>query len=114
MHSIIFNGVIESVRTRQDKSLGLNISSSEMTGEECVAVIDLQGLACSITVAPLEGFTVTKEVKTELSKKTQSERIRAALYVWWSQLGEPGSYQAFYESETEKIIESIKKRLKPV
>jgi len=112
--AIQFNGCIEGCRTRQDKSLGLTVGTSELTSEEKMIVMDLQDIACAITVRPLDDCSVTREIKTELSKKTQSERIRGALYVWWHQLGEPGQFEQFYHAETDKFIEQIKSRLKPI
>lgn len=111
--AIEFKGAIAGCSTRQDKSLSVRVETPELTSEEKMMLMELQDCPCLITLKPLEGFSVTKEIKTELSKKTQSERIRAALFVWWHQLGEPGSFDAFYQSESEKYINNIKTKLKP-
>jgi hypothetical protein len=111
--SVDFKGCIASCRTRQDKSLGLTVETPTLTAEEMMLVIQLQDIPCLIKFEPLEGFSVTKEIKTELSKKTQSERIRAVIFCWWSNLGEPGTFDAFYNSETEKYITQIKSKLPP-
>ena len=113
LQAIQINGVIEGCRTRQDRSLGLTVGTSELTSEEKMVVMDLQNIACAMTIKPLEDCGVTREIKTELSKKTQSERIRAAIFVFWHQVGEPGSFDSFYQSETEKIINVLKSKLKP-
>ncbi len=107
------NAILEGVSTRQDGSLGIRISTRELTGEEILLIMELRNLECLVSFKP-KGFTVTKEIKTELSRKTQSERIRSILFCWWSELGSPGEYEAFYRSETEKYITSIKTKLKPV
>lgn len=114
MNAIEFQGQIEGCSTRSDKSLGVRLSTPELTGEQKMLVMELQDIPCSITFRPLDGFSVTKEIKTELSKKTQSERIRAALFVFWHQVGEPGSFDLFYQAETEKILNQIKAKLNPV
>lgn len=112
--AVEFKGQIEGCNTRSDRSLSVRVSTPELTSEEKMLVLELQDIPCLIQFKPLEGFTVTKEIKTELAKKTQSERIRAAIFVFWHQVGEPGSFDSFYQSETEKIINSIKSKLKPV
>ena len=112
--SIEFKGAIAGVSTRQDRSLTVRLETPELTSEEKMLVMELQDIPCLIAFKPLEGFSVTREIKTELSRKTQSERIRAALFVWWNQLGEPGQFEVFYHCETDKYIEQIKSRLKSV
>ena len=110
--AVELNAVLEGCSTRQDKSLSMRLSSGELTSEEKMLVMELQDVPCLVSLKPLEGFSVTKEIKTELARKTQSERIRASLFVWWHQLGEPGSFDAFYQIETEKYIGAIKAKLK--
>jgi 4-hydroxy-L-threonine phosphate dehydrogenase PdxA len=112
--SVEFKGAVAGCRTRQDKSLGLTVETPTLTAEEMMLVIQLQDIPCLIKFEPLEGFSVTKEIKTELSKKTQSERIRAVIFCFWHHVGEPGTFDAFYNSETEKYIESIKAKLPPM
>jgi hypothetical protein len=112
--AVELNAVLEGCSTRQDKSLSMRLSSEELSSEEKMLVMELQNVPCLVSFKPLEGFSVTKEIKTELSKKTQSERIRASLFVWWRQLGEPGDFNAFYQSESEKYIDAIKAKLKPL
>jgi hypothetical protein len=111
--AIEFQGGIAGVSTRSDKSLTIRLETPELTSEQKMLVMELQDIPCLVTFEPLEGFSVTKEIKTELSKKTQSERIRAVLFCWWSHLGEPGNFDAFYQSETEKYINAIKAKLPP-
>lgn len=111
--AIQFNGVLDGCSTRKDKSLGLRVDTGELTVEEKMAVLQLQDIPSKITFEPLEGYSVTKEIKTELAKKTQSERIRGVLFCWWSHLGEPGVFDSFYNAETEKFINQIKVKLPP-
>lgn len=112
--AIQFNGVLSRVGTRSDGSLGLTLESGEFVPEDKLAVFNLQNIPCLITFQPKDDAQPPKEIKGELSKKTQSERIRAALFVFWHQAGEPGSFDQFYQSETEKILNTIKAKLKPV
>lgn len=113
--AIQFNGVLSRVGTRSDGSLGLTLESGELVPDDKLAVFNLQNIPCLITFRPNDADArPPKEIKGELSKKTQSERIRAALFVFWHQAGEPGNFDQFYQSETEKILNGIKAKLKPV
>lgn len=115
MNAIQFNGVLTRVGTRSDGSLGLTVETPSLVPEEKLAVFNLQNIPCSITFRPNDADAMPpKEIKGELSRKTASERIRAVLFVWWHQLGEPGSFESFYQSETDKMITSVKNKLKPV
>lgn len=115
MQAIQFNGHLTRVGTRSDGSLGLTIETGEFTAEEKLAVFSLQNIPCAVALVPNDAdATPPKVVKSELSRKTQSERIRSVLHVYWKQMGEPGDFATFYESETNKYINAVKMRLKPL
>lgn len=113
-NGVEFNGVLDGISTRQDKSLGVRLSTPELTSEEKLLIMELQGIPCCIQFKPLEGFQVMREIKTELSRKTQSERLRAVLYCWHHSLGSPGEFENFYVHETNKFIDAIKAKLPPM
>ncbi len=112
--AIQFNGVLTRVGTRSDGSLGITIETPALVPEEKLAVFNLQNIPCRITFLPNDADAMPpKEIKGELSKRTISERWRATLFVWWKHLGEPGTFDAFYESEGNKAISAIKSKLPP-
>lgn len=45
------------------------------------------------------------------ASKSPSQRLRAVLFIYWKQLGEPGSFEFFYRQQMEKSIDAIKKVL---
>lgn len=113
--AIQFNGVLSRVGTRSDGSLGLTLESGELVPEDKLAVFNLQNIPCLITFKPNDADAMPpKEIKSELSRQTISQRWRSVCFVWWKQLGEPGTFEAFYNAEGEKAIIAIKNRLKPV
>lgn len=110
--AIQFNGHLTRIGTRSDGSLGLTLETPEFTSEECLAVFSLRNIPCEVTLRPNDADAMPpKEIKGEFDKLTQSQRIRRILYVWYRELGEPGQFDAFYQSETNKYIESIKAKL---
>ncbi len=50
-------------------------------------------------------------VDIELEGKTQSQRLRAVMYVYFEQQGKNGDFKDFYKTYTEKIIQQIKDKL---
>lgn len=105
--------ILTSATTRADGSLGIRFSTPELKSEEKVALFELQGMEVDMLLQPRGEVSAKCEVKGELQRKSQSERIRDTLFVWYKQLGEPGEWETFYRHETEKIIDGIKKHLKP-
>lgn len=113
--SVQFNGHLTRLGTRTDGSLGISIETGELVADDMLVMFSFRNIPCLITLKPNDAnASPPREVKGELSKKTDSERIRAVLFVWWNQLGSPGEFQAFYHAECEKFIMGIKKHLKPV
>ena len=114
MQSVLFNAVVAGCSTRSDGSLGIRLSTGEFTPEDKLAVFNLQNCPCEVTLRPNDaGATPPKEIKGALSRQTPSQRMRSVLFVWWHQLGEPGQFEPFYLAETEKMITTIKAKLKP-
>ncbi len=113
LSAIKFNGVISSINTKKDGSMGLRIATPELTSTEKVEVMELQGICCDIFVKPPEDDI--KEILTisnDMEGKTPSQRQRAVLFVWWKQLGEPGGdFEIFYRNKIEKNIDYIKGKL---
>ena len=111
---VLFNAVVEGLSTRVDKSLGIRISTGELEASEKLLIMDLQGIACEVTLRPIDSELVPKEIKAPLSTKTPSQRLRAVLFIAWKQAGEFGSFETQYDTEMNRIIEAYKKKLKPI
>jgi hypothetical protein len=111
MKTISVNVIITGIRSKVDRSLGLTLSTPELTTEERAEFMNLQGINCQALFQPLEEKADTIEVKGEVSTKTQAQRIRAVLFLIWKQEGEQGRFEDFYKAKTEQIIEHLKSKL---
>lgn len=106
--------ILTSIRTKSDGALGLSFATPELTTAERVAWMDLHGKNAKMLLEPLDSEPEPPvEVKKELETKTCSQRLRATLFVFWTQQGKPGEFQNFYESKLESIITQIKNKLDP-
>lgn len=115
MTALKMNTIITGIRARVDGSLGLTLETPELNKEEKVAVMELQNVNCLTLFHPIDGEgKEIKEVKGELSKKSQSSRIRSTLFILWKQRGEQEPFETFYFTQTEKIIDRIKSLLEEV
>ena len=111
MKAIRLNIVINSIRSRKDRSVGFSAETPELTNDQRNVFFDLQGKNANILIEPEDGSTEVLEVKTDLENKTQSQRIRSTLFVYWKQQGEKGEFKDFYHRATEKYINEIKSNL---
>lgn len=109
MKAISLEIIIDGIRAKKDRSLGLTISTPEMTVEEKTLMFELQGINCHVTIQPLdEEFPEIVEVKAETDRKTSSSRLRGILWVLWDKRGREGEFDVFYRQQIEKVIERIK------
>lgn len=112
MKAIQTNLIIGSIRSRRDKSLSFTAETPELTSDEKVAFMDMQGLNLKALFEPLdETVEEVIEVEKDIDQKSQATRIRSVLFLNWKQEGEPGEFRDFYREKTEKYIEYLKGKL---
>lgn len=110
--AIVTDCIITGIRARSDGSLGLTVSTPELTSENKVVFLNLHNKNCKMLLTPEDATEeAPEEVKSELEHKTMSQRIRGACFVWWRQLGKPGDFTTFYENHMTKVLEHIKSKL---
>lgn len=112
MKAIKTDIIINSIRSRRDGSLGFSAETPELTSEEKIAFMDLQGQALNVLLEPTE-YPVedTISVEKDVENKTQAQRIRAVLFLIWKQQGEQGEFRDFYHAKTEHYINFLKEKL---
>lgn len=112
MQKISTQAVITSVTSKADGSLGLRLGTPELSPTEKAVFMELQGLNLNILVTPLDFETKEiLEVKSEVDRKTPSQRLRAILFLLWKQEGEHGEFSAYYNNKMSRIIDQLKSRL---
>lgn len=112
MKTINLNVIINGVRAKVDRSLGLSLSTPELSPAEKAYFMELQGVNLDATFKPVdEPQTEPVKIDKEISQKTPSQRFRGVLFVVWKELGCKEDFETFYKSEYEKIIGYYKKKL---
>ncbi len=106
MKSINGQGIITSIRAKKDGSLGLSISTPELHTNEKVAFMELQGIILKMFLVPLDYTKLANLViDKEAGEKSPSQRLRAAMYVYWKEMGFDGDFNIWYKKQVDKIIE---------
>ena len=112
MKAIQLKTIITGIRSRSDRSLGITLTTGELTVEERAEFMNLQNVECNSLFEPIsEKANLLMEVKSEVSTKTQSQRLRAVIFLLWKQEGENGTFEEFYRLKTEQIIDWLKSKL---
>jgi hypothetical protein len=114
MKAISTHAIITGIRSKQDRSLSLTVSTPELSSSEKTAFLDLQGLNSQVVIAPLdEEAQEVVEVEEKMDGKTPSQRLRGALWVYWNQKKRDKypDFESFYRSQMERFIDSVKSQI---
>lgn len=97
----------------KDGGLSLGFTTNELTNDEKVLAAQYFQQFGYILFKPNQ-FTESDMPDDEApsdESKTPSQRLRATLFVWWKQLGEPEEFESFYRKWLEKAIDRVKRLL---
>ena len=119
---ITLKAQVESVATRKDRTIRLSFSTQKLKGKDAAKLLDLQNELVTLGIAE-KGLT-TKELETlQTAKsglddvpngKSNSQRLRGALYVYYEQNDTGFSeFTLFYNNYIEQIINNVKAKLEP-
>lgn len=117
MNKIILPAVLKPISRRADKSVKLSLDTRELSPEEILTLMAMEGSEMWLCLAPnAEGIEdEIPEKNAELDEKSPSERLRNVLFVWYKQETEAGKFigifEQFRKEKMEKIIEGVKSKL---
>lgn len=117
MSKIVLPAQLNPISRRKDKSVKLSLETRELTPEETLTLMSIEGAEMWLCLAPEESELEIPEEKVSLDEKSPSERLRSVLFVWYKQLTEKnppqylGTFENFRKEKMEWIIEQVKKRL---
>ena len=104
---------LTKVETRADRSVKLVFDTREL-GEDSATLFKLahsEGWLLFSSNELEESDIPDEKPDAMVSTKTQAQRLRATLFVLWQQRGKQGDFEAYYRTQMERIIESIKDKL---
>ena len=106
---------IESISTRSDNTIKVVVGTQELNPEQATILFGLKGKLGYFLFA--ENGLTEQDVPDEPAKefksdKTPSQRLRAALYVYWEKnTNHKKQFDEFYKEWMEKKISEIKEYL---
>lgn len=107
--------IVQKVTTLVDGGLRLTVDTQELSPIQTSELFQLKGKLGHFVFAeqPIKEIDLAKlpPIKLEAGEKTPSERLRAALWVFWEQHKLTESFELFYRRQIDKYVESIKERL---
>jgi len=117
MPKLIFDGTLEGLSTRQDKTIKVVIGTQEMNDEQLAKLFHFRSKFVKVLFS--DSAIDQKEVeavnslpiKDESNSKSKSQRLRNTLYIQWQQLGSKGDFNDFYAGQMESLIELVKSKL---
>lgn len=116
MKTIQTSAIIEGIRAKKDRSLGLTVATPELNSQEKALFMDLQGVNVTLLITPSdEPKPEEYKIDTDINQKSQSERMRSVMFILWKQEIEGTkneiSFQEYYRQQTDKIIEYLKGKI---
>lgn len=115
---IIFQGNIDGVKTRKDRSVKIElVTALEMTNpEEMAKLFSLSNEAVSIAmkvghISDEEALNIPEPQKDYREEKSPSQRLKAVWYLLWKQQGEQGDFDTYYKRSMNRVIDQIKEKL---
>jgi hypothetical protein len=112
MQAVRFEGIFTSFSSRVDGSLGFRGSTPELTVQEKVALMSIQGLLTEVLIYPKEEKDAELiQVKAGMDHKSPSQRMRAVLFLMWKGSIEDVPFETYYNQKMEGIIDWLKTKL---
>lgn len=104
------------VKSRSDKTWKLEFNSQELGGG-AAELLDLLMSQGWLLFSPNDDITEQDipevEADADLGGKSPSRRLRDVLWVFWKQKGQPGTWEVFYTTQMDRLIERVKNQLEP-
>lgn len=119
MTKILLPASLNPISRRKDKSVKLSFETRELSPEETLSLMALEGSEMWICMSPNQAEAEVPDGlgNVELGEKSPSERLRNVLFVWYKQEVEANKYVGIFDNfrkeKMEKIIEGVKSKLTP-
>lgn len=112
---IVLPASLNPVSRRKDRSVKLSLETRELSSDEILTLMSLEGEEMWLCLAPNQDEIEVPEEAAHVDTKSPSERLRSVLYVLYNQEIAKGKYTglftAFYAERMEKLITFLKDKL---
>lgn len=112
---VILPSVLNPISRRKDRSVLLKFDTRELSPEETLSLMALEGTEGWIQFSPNQEFEEVPNENAETDTKSPSERLRAVMYILYKQAIKKGKFvglfQTYYDGHMEKIIDQLKEKI---
>lgn len=113
--SFKINGQLRPARPRVDGSATLSFETGELSGADMAYLHEHTGQLGTLLFTPEGSLQPPKEIKGELAKKSQSQRLKSVIWLYWKHLSDNGKTtedaETFYNRHMERLIDQYKELL---
>lgn len=103
--------IVSDLKPRKDRSWKLTFETRELTSDDVKILVDhFQGEGW-MQFSPNDDLPAPPASPADAGAKSPSERLRGVMYVYWQQQGSKGSFDSFYATKVEELIDKIKEKL---
>lgn len=107
--------IFSKVTSRVDKSYKLEFETRELSGNDASTLLGLLQQEGYLLYSPNNDITEKdipdEKADTMTGRKTQAQRLRAVIYRIWESKGSNGSFETYYQSYMEKVIDQLKEKI---
>lgn len=117
MSKILLPAILNPLSRRKDKSVKLSFETRELSPDETLALMSLEGSEMWLCMSPEEKEAEVPEniESVELGEKTVGQRMRSVIFILYKQEVEKGKYVGifdnFYKERMEKLIQLLKDKI---
>lgn len=115
MKPVKLAAIFSGIKSRKDRSYRLEFDTRELGGEDASKLLEMRMDEGWLLFAPTSSIDEKDIPKSQADSgangKTPSQRLRAVLFIAWSQKGSEGDFEDYYRRKMEMIIEQFKERL---
>jgi hypothetical protein len=115
MAKVILPAILSGVASRKDRSYSLKFDTRELSGESASILLDLLQQEGYLLFSPNDDLTEAdipdEKADSMTGRKTQAQRLRGVIFKIWESKGSNGSFETYYQSYMESIIDQLKEKI---
>lgn len=118
---IIFPGLIRKISTLVDGSIKITLETRELSPDDAANVFAFRNVEGHIAIKESDFSSDDLEKLPDMSlspsprkQKSESQRLRAVLYILWQKTHSTMSSEEFYKMMMERIISHYKNKLEEI
>lgn len=114
---IVLAGGVEGIKTRVDGSVTITYVCNELDPKQFGELYQLRNKFCKAlfsdnNISALDQAVIDEAPVYDTTKvKSKSQRLRSVFFRIWEQQGSIGSFDEFYNSKMESVIEHYRSKL---